>query len=368
MINQADKTFYRKIYNIAYKKRLPIEVLFELTYRCNFRCVHCYNSQEQKKMKSKEELTTKQVFNILRQLKDLGCLFLSFTGGEIFLREDILDILRYARQLGFEIKLLTNASLIDERIADELKKIRINRIDITVHAIKKDIFEEITRIPHSGDNVFKAIELLHKRDIPLTFKTCGMIANKSEIIKIDKFAKKLGAIYYFSCELMLRGDRTKDPPQYLLKPKERYQLYSKSALKRLIPKGIQALGKMQIKKRNLNKVFTCGVGFTKTAINPRGELKLCAVIDTPKHNILKSSLAECWRRLKDFTDNITPPKDWICKECNLADYCLWCPARGYLEKGSFLACSSFMREEAKFNKQALIKKFRDIIQAAAISR
>lgn len=361
MINQGDKTFFRKMYNIAYKKRLPFGALFELTYRCNFRCIHCYNSQEQKKMKLEEELTTKQIFDILRQLKDSGCLFLSFTGGEIFLREDILDILHYARQLGFEIKLLTNASLIDERIAGELKKIRINRIDITVHAVKKDIFEEITRVPHSGDNVFRAIYFLHKRNIPLAFKTCGMIANKNEIIKIDRFAKKLGAIYHFNCELLLRGDWTKYPLQYRLKAKEKAALYRKLTSKMSPQKGIQALGKIQIEKHNLNQIFNCGVGFTKTVINPRGELKLCAVIDTPKHNILRSSLAECWQRLKDFTDNIKPPKDWICKECDLAAYCVRCPAQGYLEKGSFFACPSFMRKQAEFHKQALIKRFRDVI-------
>ena len=63
------------------RMRSPLSVHFDLTYRCNERCVHCYlNHQDH------GELTTQECTEILEQLAKAGTLFLTFSGGEIFLR------------------------------------------------------------------------------------------------------------------------------------------------------------------------------------------------------------------------------------------------------------------------------------------
>ena len=99
IITKDDKKFSSKINRIARKKRFPLHAMFELTYRCNFRCIHCYNTDEQKSVKPQGELKTKDIFNILEQLRDLGGFYLGFTGGEIFCRNDIFDVLWQAKRL-----------------------------------------------------------------------------------------------------------------------------------------------------------------------------------------------------------------------------------------------------------------------------
>lgn len=349
------KKFSKKINKAARKKRFPLHVMFELTYRCNFRCIHCYITEEQKSSRLKEELETKDIFNILEQLRDLGGFYLGFTGGEIFCRKDIFDILWQAKKLGFEIILLTNGYFIDEKIADDLKLLRLNKVDISVHAIGKNIFEKITQIPGSHKKVFKAIQLLHERKVPLGLKSCGMQENKDEIIEISQLARKLNTIYRLDGELQPRRNKSKTPLDHSLSYVEAYSLrracYPEMFAK-LDKKG-QLRKKTTKPRRNLKQLFNCGAGYTDLTISPFGELNICMDIDYPKYRIFDGSLKEGWKVIKNIVDNLKPPKDWACQTCDLIDYCTWCPGKGYLEDGNFSSCNPSSQKAAEFLKKII---------------
>ncbi|PYU41972.1 MAG: heme d1 biosynthesis radical SAM protein NirJ, partial [Acidobacteria bacterium] len=70
------------------EKHRPLSVHFDLTYRCNERCVHCYLDHD-----NHGELTTAECLQVLDDLARSGALFLTFSGGEIFLRPDLYEIL-----------------------------------------------------------------------------------------------------------------------------------------------------------------------------------------------------------------------------------------------------------------------------------
>ncbi len=347
-----DKEFSAKINNAAKEKRFPLHAMFELTYRCNFQCIHCYLTDEQKRSSPREELKTEDIFNILEQLRDLGCFYLGFTGGEIFCRKDLLNILWYAKRLGFEVILLTSGSFIDEDIAEELSRLRPNKVDVSVHAMDKDVFEEITQTPGSYGKVFNAIRLLHEKGVPLCIKSCGLLENKNEIVKISRFARKLNAIFRFDGELQPRLDRSKIPRDHSISRKEAFSLV-RACYPEMFTK-YDRKGRVRKKfkvKRNVYRLFNCGAGFTDLTINPYGELKICIDIDYYRYKILDGSLKEGWQRIKDFIDNQKPPKDWSCSSCDLAEYCSWCPAKSYLMDGSFSSCDSYCRMEAEFRKK-----------------
>src|SRR2546430_11129090 len=84
------------------RKRLPLSVHFDLTYRCNERCVHCYLDHE-----DHGELSTAECIDALEQLAKAGTLFLTFSGGEIFLRRDLEELLATARRLHFYVNFKT---------------------------------------------------------------------------------------------------------------------------------------------------------------------------------------------------------------------------------------------------------------------
>ena len=82
---------------------VPLSVHLDLTYRCNEHCIHCYLDQE-----DHGEMNTAEIKGVLDQLAAAGVFFLVFSGGEIFLRTDLFELIEHARSLMFCVKLKTN--------------------------------------------------------------------------------------------------------------------------------------------------------------------------------------------------------------------------------------------------------------------
>ena len=112
----------------AFAGRVPLAVHFDLTYRCNERCVHCYLDHE-----DHGEMTTAEVKHVLDQLAEAGTLFLTLSGGELLLRRDFFELLTYARRLRFDVKIKTNAILIGERDAARIRELGVRQIQISVY-------------------------------------------------------------------------------------------------------------------------------------------------------------------------------------------------------------------------------------------
>ena len=128
----------------------PRSVQIDITPRCNSECIYCFSSH---RMNGKEELTTKQIFKILDDLKNLETWVVVISGGEPFLRDDIFEILDYIEKLDISFWILTNAILIDENIAKFLSKYKnLCMVQVSfdscisehheIHRGRKDIFDK----------------------------------------------------------------------------------------------------------------------------------------------------------------------------------------------------------------------------------
>jgi len=350
-------------------KNFPLRVMFELTYRCNFHCKHCYVPEDYRKY---GELKTKEVFLILDQLADIGCFYLGFTGGEPFMRKDILEILWYAKKSGFEIIIYTNGSLIDQKIARQLSLLRLNKVDITIPGLSQKVFESISGVAGSRDKVFNAINSLHKENINLGFKSCVLKQNKNEISQIQKFAHSFAAAHRLDDMLMPSLDGSKEPFKCrgtLIKNlKLSDRLLAKGHMRRTLDCTTQNPYVVDAKQLPINQIanaqtlFKCGVGVNQAVITPQGELKMCLMIDSPKYEILsrktsqRPSLEDAWKKLKEFVVSIKPDKNYACNKCKFQPYCKWCPARGWLYNKEFTACEpeSRCRAQAEY-KNAVLK-------------
>jgi radical SAM protein with 4Fe4S-binding SPASM domain len=332
--------------------------MFELTYRCNFSCKHCYVPHSYRK---KGELSTEQIFSVLDQLVEIGCFYLGFTGGEPFIRDDIIDILWYAKKKGFQIIIYTNGSLINEVIAKELKQLQPNKVDITIPAMDKTSFGSITGTASFRDRVFTAISLLYKNGVNLGFKTCVLKGNESQIKTIQDFTASLGVQHRLAKGLSRCLDGSTQP--YL------YRGALKNNLENDCDLQVPNIGNQVLVMNNQNQspkslqlmpdtLFKCGVGISQAAITPLGELKMCLMIDRPKYKILNitnkgqgASLERAWCRLKQFAASIKPDGNYQCDECEIKPYCKWCPARAWLYNNSFTSCDPQIRHWAVDRKQ-----------------
>jgi len=320
-------------------------------------------ADSQKKMNNqRKELNTKEVFIILDQLAAAGCLNLGFTGGEPFLREDIFDILGYAKSRGFNIIILTNGTLITAKKADSLKEIGLNKIDISFHTTNKEAFDWFTKVTGTYGRVLNAVELLRNRGVEVYLKATAMTINKDDMIKIRHLAvERFGAHFRWGPTVTPAWDRSKEALKFRLSAQEINQLMKEidqdtqiefekldtlEKTSRRVPKE----GKGQERKINHDRLFRCGAGRTEVVINPYGEMKLCMDIPGPKYQILKGSFNEGWKMLGDYVRNTAPGPRYQCGNCQLSQYCNFCPAYGWLECGDMSACPPYYQEAAQLSK------------------
>jgi len=100
------------------KKPSPEIVEFEITLSCPLRCLHCYCRAGE----SDEQPSTAEVRSVLKQLKKAGTHYVDLVGGEPLIREDITEIVAYAREIDQSIMVNTNGVLLTQDFAKELKR------------------------------------------------------------------------------------------------------------------------------------------------------------------------------------------------------------------------------------------------------
>jgi len=172
------------------EKHRPLSVHFDLTYRCNERCVHCYLDHD-----DHGELTTAECLKVLHDLARSGALFLTFSGGEIFLRPDLYEILAAARGLHFDISLKTNALLVTPERAARLREFDVRRVQISVYSDIPAVHDAITKVPGSLLRTLAAIPILLEHGLQVKLACPLMQENLMAYRGVMALAEKLGIPY-----------------------------------------------------------------------------------------------------------------------------------------------------------------------------
>lgn len=117
-----------------------------ITDSCNYRCVYCMDSDDAKKRKCGEILSTEELINIGKAAVNCGINKIRITGGEPLLRKDILSLCEGLKDIAGlnELALTTNGTKLSE-MARELKSAGVDRLNISLDTLKEDRFKEITR-------------------------------------------------------------------------------------------------------------------------------------------------------------------------------------------------------------------------------
>ena len=343
--------FWDDFHKRTTEKGIPFKTSFELTYQCNLSCLHCYVPRSERieaKSKKSAELSYEEIFSILDQLAEIGCFHLNLTGGEIFSRPDILRILEYAKKNGFYLILLTNATLITPQTADNLKDLSINQIDISTYGMTEDTYESITRVPGSFQRCFQGINLLHDRKIPICIKMTVMNLNVGEFNDVKGFAKKLKVPFRYSYLVHPKIDGSKEPLAFRLSPKQGIELEVQNQ-PNLFDEERNRREKKEVSSKR-DGLFYCNAGRNSLAITPYGEMNLCLEYHFPQYDLRKGSLSEGWRELVNYVKSAKPGENYQCKNCELQEFCQWCPAEGWLNKGDRNACISYFKELARIRK------------------
>jgi heme d1 biosynthesis radical SAM protein NirJ len=145
------------------RRQLPGPVvIWNLIRRCNLTCKHCYTTSAD--IDFPGELSTREVFDVMDDLKAFGVPVLILSGGEPLLRRDIFDISRRAKAMGFYVGLSSNGTLINEQIIDAIAAIGYDYVGVSIDGLPKthDAFRQSAG---SFDASLRGIRLCRERGI-----------------------------------------------------------------------------------------------------------------------------------------------------------------------------------------------------------
>jgi len=165
-------------------------VLWEITNTCNYHCSYCIFSSEAKKYD--DELTTDEVKRTIKDLKENNFTYIKFTGGEPFTRKDMTEILKYASELGFDMDISTNASLITDEIAKELRSIKFPMVHVSLDGHDKGTHEYV-RGENTFERTLRGIKYLTKNNIYTRIGTVIYKKNEDKLQEIIELAIQLKA-------------------------------------------------------------------------------------------------------------------------------------------------------------------------------
>lgn len=333
--------------------RIPVNGTIEVSHRCPLECAHCYNNLPMgDAIARKRELSTADHKRVLDELSELGCLWICYTGGEIFARHDFLEIYAYAKEKGFLVTLFTNATLITERVADFLAENPPFDIEVTLYGRTKATYESLTGIPGSFEKCLRGIELIRERGLPLKLKTVALTINRHEIWSMKKFAADLGVEFKFDPMINPRIDCSASPLAVRLNP------YDVVSLDLEDPERVSEWRRLAnecspppAQDPNDALLYECGGGVNSFAIDPYGDMTICVLSHVDRYNVRDGSVREGWEKFLYGIRSKKQTRITKCTTCALKSLCGSCAANGELENGDaespvdFLCRTAHLRAE-----------------------
>lgn len=338
-------------------------IQFELSSRCNERCIHCYIPNEKKN--TGIDMSKEKAMDLIDQLVAMGGLHVTFSGGEAFLHKDLIELVRYARNKDLMVTILSNLIALKDEQIKELHDLNISLIQVSLYSMDPDIHDAITTVKGSFEKSKAAIEKLVAADVPVQISCPIMKANRNGYDKVLKYAQSLKINANADYIMMAQADfNTNNLANRLSIPETEELLrdimecdldYQESTLK-LRPKSEEKAFDLE----RFKKQPVCGVGYDNCCITANGDVYPCAGWQSMVlGNVYKQSLLEIWEndKLKELR-NITQASFPECLECEAADFCARCLVRNYNESGGdMLKINKHFCDVAFLNKRLVEEYF-----------
>lgn len=166
----------------------PSEVVLEITSRCNFRCRRCFNKTDFAKQGRhlNSELSTRHAEQIIDSVAGAGVSRIRFSGGEPFLRDDLLHLIRYAKAKGLEVWLNTNGSLLTASIVKEIER-HVANVLLPFNGYDAASDSKWTGVSNSFELKLRGVRLLRRSRIKVL--RAGTVAVPDNISNLESICK-----------------------------------------------------------------------------------------------------------------------------------------------------------------------------------
>ena len=313
-------------------------VMFELTYNCSEKCVHCYNpgatrnDNEQSHRGDREELQLADYKRIIDELDEAGLVKVCLSGGDPFSKPIAWDIIEYLYQKEIAFDIFTNGQRIVndvERLANYYPRL----VGVSIYSGIAADHDAITRIKGSWEKSMSVVRQLSELAVPMNLKCCVMQPNLHSYYLVNDIARSLGAMPQFELNISDSIDGDKCARQLRLTEEQLQVVLRDSNVPMYVGPEAPNYGGQP---RLMDKA-PCGAGVSSFCITPEGNIQPCCahplIFGNLKKQSVRSAVAEnsvinTWKNatLNDYEE---------CGQHDFCAYCNLCPGQAQSQYGDY---------------------------------
>ncbi len=339
----------------------PKWIAWEVTRRCNLKCVHCRSSSELE-IEGHPDFSFAEATRLIDDISSYAQPVVVLSGGEPLLRKDVFDIASYGTGKGLRMCLATNGTLVTEEICTKIKEAGIKMVSLSLDGSTAEIHDNFRSQPGAFEGTLNAAAQFRKHGISFLINSSFTKRNQEDIPNIYKLAKEIGATAWYMFMIVPTGrgrdimnelisaedyekllgwhyDMEKEEDDLLVRPTCAPHYY-----RIILQKSKQ--NKEDFKRRSL-KFSTggskgCLAGQLICLIDVDGDVLPCSYFPKPAGNVRKQSFRDIWENSELFKDLRDFDKyKGRCGSCEYVSVCGGCRARSYSMTGDYLAEEPF---------------------------
>ena len=350
----------------------PYVVSWNLTYRCNLACEHCYLDAGgtpqvgTENFADRSELGTEECFRVIDEIAAFApeCVTI-LTGGEPLLRRDILEIVRRASERELWVVVGTNGVSITENLARRLAEAGVRGLSLSLDALDPDRHDRFRNVRGAWRNTVAGAEILNRTGLPFIVQTTVGSHNLGELEAIADFAHDRLAAKVWNLYFLVptgRGQFVSDitPAQYdevlasLYRIQRKYDRrmlvnakcaphYIKTVLEHGLRPGSGQAGEQTDSIPAQIRTYSggaggCPAGTHYMGIRPNGDVTPCPYLPVFAGTLRTSTLADLWTSSELFAGiRRRTSLGGRCGECEMNGHCGGCRARAYGMTGDVMA-------------------------------
>lgn len=326
--SKDDPDVLNDMYDFAKRNRVPFKVFWELTYRCDHQCRHCYLGADVVRQANlaghRSDFPTSRAFELLDEMAEQGVLELVVTGGEASLHPDFPRVLEAATERGFAVNVLTNGAAIPGAVLESLTANVVNQVRIPLYG-NSEVHNDFVRDAHGFERSLQNARYLKEHGVHVVISSVLTKGSLPGLLDVHRTLTDIGLEHEVSPLIFPTIYGSTDPAEERASDEETRDAFTQLGIR---------LTRHQ-----------CVAGISRFRITPQGDVNPCEMLRGISYgNVLTSSFdhvmkgASRAKWIEDF-ERMTSLRSRTCAACSKRSYCVDCMGLGMLETGNPMSIS-----------------------------
>ncbi len=315
-------------------------VMFEMTYRCPEKCIHCYNpgatrnDSEVSHRGDRAELGIEDYKRIVDELYEQGLFKVCLSGGDPFSNKATWELIEYLYNKEIAVDIFTNGLSIQHEV-ERLANLYPRLVGLSVYSGDASEHDFITRIKGSWEKTMHVADELSKLAVPMNLKCCVMRPNIKHYNEVNDIANNLGAKVQYEISITDSIEGDKCASKYLRLSKEQMEkVLRNDNVPLYVGKEAPNYGGQE---KEIGRPM-CGAAFNSFCITPEGNLIPCCAFHLVFGNLKTKAIKEILEESKELQEwrNTKIGDSEDCGKHEYCAYCNLCPGNNYSEHHNYM--------------------------------